>query len=172
MKKVLVILILVLNYQLYSQSIKDLDFLIGKWEVTETVYPGTDKSWNEDGVRECQYYLKDAFIKCESLTIDSRNQKERAYAYIFNYDKKEGCFQVTSLAHDFPLHGKHKWFLDKDKKLIQAITPKSVRDDRFFRATIDFSDPDKVVWNAWRSIFDQDKEWFQVFNDVAVRKEN
>ena len=171
MKKLMTIILCAISTSLFSQSIKDLDFLIGEWEVKETLYPGTDREWTENGKRVCGYFLKDQFIKCESLTVDSRNQRERAYAYIFNYDEKEQCFQVTSIAHDFPRHGQHKWFIDKDNSIIQAISPVNVIGDRFFRGTIDFSDPNKVVWNGWSSTFNQDKEWKQVFNDVTTRVE-
>lgn len=170
MKKLLTIILCASSAVTFSQSIKDLDFLIGEWDVKETLYPGTDKEWTENGKRVCGYYLKDQFIKCESLTVDSRNQRERAYAYIFNYDEEEKCFQVTSLAHDFPRHGQQKWFLNMENKIIQAISPINVVPDKFFRATIDFTDPNKVVWNGYRSKFIEDKEWKQIFNDVAIRK--
>ncbi|MEO9485858.1 MAG: hypothetical protein ABJG47_20540 [Ekhidna sp.] len=170
MKQLMTIILCVIGTSALSQSIKDLDFLIGEWEVKETLYPGTERTWTENGKRTCGYYLKDRFIKCESLTVDSRNQKERAYVYFFNYDEKQECFQVTSLAHDFPLHGQHKWFLDKENKIIQAISPVNVFQDKFFRGTIDFSNPDKIVWNGWASKYIKDKEWKQVFNDVTSRK--
>ena len=171
MKKLLPGLLFLIQTNLFAQDITDLDFLIGEWEVKETLYPGTDRSWTENGTRTCSYYLKGKFIKCESLTTDSRNQRERAYAYIFNYNEKDGFFEVTSLAHDFPLHGQHQWYLDKEKKVIQAISPINVVGDRFFRGTIDFNDPKRVVWNGWSSKYEEDKKWSQVFNDVASKKE-
>ncbi len=154
----------------YGQSIKDLDFLIGTWDIVETIYPGTDKEYRELGVRTCSYYLDDSFIKCESTTIDQRNQRKRTYAYHINYDKKNNVFRATNFANDFPLHGQFEWYLDKDSKEIKAITPINVVPDRFFRATIDYSNPDKLVWNGWRSVFKKDKEWVQVFNDVTTKK--
>lgn len=127
-------------HQLKAQSIKDLDFLIGTWDISETIYPNTDKAWQEPGIR-----------KCESKTKVSTSGKKRYYAYLINYDKKEKCFWVTSLANDFPLHGKHKWYLDKEKKLINAISPINVTKDRFFRGPISYKDKDKIVWNGWAS---------------------
>ncbi|MEQ8715880.1 MAG: hypothetical protein RIC80_22900 [Cyclobacteriaceae bacterium] len=163
-------LALVASFTLNAQDINDLDFLIGSWEVTETLYPGTDRTWQENGTRTCEYWLDGQFIKCESVTVDSRNGNQRTYAYFFNYHEKEDCFLVTSFAHDFPLHGQHKWFLNKEEKVIQAISPKNVIGDQFFRATISYADPNRIIWNGWRSKFTEDKAWFQVFNDVTVRK--
>ncbi len=154
---------------LLSQSINDLDFLIGTWKVVETIYPGTEKEYQELGSRTCEYYLNGSFIKCESKTVDQRNQQERAYAYLINYHKKEDVFLVTSLAHDFPLHGQHKWFLDKENQQLNAISPKNVIEDRFFRATISYSDKNRLVWNGWASVYLKDKEWKQIFNDVTIR---
>ncbi|WP_420603260.1 hypothetical protein [Flagellimonas sp.] len=170
-KTILFLFFITISSSSFSQSIKDLDFLIGKWKIVETIYPGTEKEYQEIGTRTCGYYLNGSFIKCESKTVDQRNQRERFYSYIINYDKKENCFRATNFAHDFPLHGQFKWFLDKENDRIIAITPKNVIEDRFFRATISYANRDKLVWNGWASVFEKDKEWMQVFNDVTTRLE-
>nr|WP_299171516.1 hypothetical protein [uncultured Allomuricauda sp.] len=168
-KTILILLSVTFSSSLFSQSIKDLDFLIGTWKIVETIYPGTEKEYQEVGTRTCEYYLNGSFIKCESVTVDQRNQRERFYSYIINYDKKENCFRATNFAHDFPLHGQFKWFLDKENERIIAITPKNVIEDRFFRATISYADRDKLVWNGWASVFEKDKEWIQIFTDVTTK---
>lgn len=153
----------------FSQSIKDLDFLIGSWKIEETIYPGTEKEYQEKGIRICEYYLKGSFIKCESETVVQKNGHKRYYSYVINYDKKENCFRATNFAHDFPLHGQFKWLLDKENKVINAISPKNVIEDRFFRATISYADENKVIWNGWASVFLKDKEWKHIFTDVATK---
>lgn len=168
-KSILIVLFITVSSSCFSQSIKDLDFLIGTWKIVETIYPGTEKEYQEIGTRTCEYYLNGSFIKCESITVDERNQRERFYSYIINYDKREDCFRATNFAHDFPLHGQFKWFLDKENERIIAITPKNVIEDRFFRATISYADRDKLVWNGWASVFEKDKEWIQIFNDVTTK---
>lgn len=170
-KSFFILSFILISHSSFSQSIKDLGFLIGNWKVVETIYPGTDKEYQEIGTRSCEYYLNGSFIKCESLTVDQRNERERAYAYIINYHKKEDVFLVTSLSHDFPLHGQHKWFLDKEKQRLNAISPKNVIEDRFFRATISYADKNRLVWNGWSSKFLNDKEWAQIFNDVTTKTE-
>ncbi|MEP1095164.1 MAG: hypothetical protein ABJG78_08645 [Cyclobacteriaceae bacterium] len=169
-RKILVAVCIAATTSLHSQSIKDLDFLIGSWDVLETIYPGTEKEYQENGTRVCEYYLNGSFIKCESSTVVSTSGKKRMYAYVINYDKREDCFRATNLADDFPLQGQFKWFLDKENQQILAITPKNVIEDRFFRATISYAVKDKLVWNGWSSKWLDDKEWKQVFNDVATRK--
>lgn len=170
-KTFLVSLALIFSTSLFSQSIKDLDFLIGSWKVVETIYPGTEKEYQEIGTRTCEYYLNGSFIKCESETEVQKNGHKRFYSYVINYDKKEGCFRATNFAHDFPLHGQFKWFLDKENQRIIAITPKNVIEDRFFRAVISYEDPNKLVWNGWASVFKKDKDWIQIFNDVTTKIE-
>ncbi|WP_411030678.1 hypothetical protein [Spongiimicrobium sp. 3-5] len=170
MKKHVLVLIGILGFSFAnSQTIKDLDFLIGSWEVTETVFPGTEKEYEEKGTRNCEYYLNGSFIKCESSTVVSKSGKERKYVYLINYDEKEKWYWVTSLAHDFPLHGQHKWFLFPEKKMIHAISPVNVIPDKFFRGTISYKNPNRLVWEGWSSKYDREKEWRQIFSDVAVR---
>ncbi|MGW9684829.1 hypothetical protein [Flagellimonas sp. 2504JD1-5] len=168
-KTILILLFITFSSSSFSQSIKDLDFLIGTWKVVETILPGTEKAYQEIGTRTCSYYLNGSFIKCESETVIQKNGRKRYYSYIINYDKKENCFRATNFANDFPLHGQFKWFLDKENKRIIAITPKNVIEDRFFRATISYANKDKLVWNGWASVFKKDKDWKQIFNDVATR---
>ncbi|MBX2874629.1 MAG: hypothetical protein KTR30_21080 [Saprospiraceae bacterium] len=115
MKKYILLMVLVGACELGAQSIKDLNFLIGDWKVNETILPGTDKSYTENGTRSCAYYLEDSFIRCESSTLSSKTGKHRSYTYLINYDKKEDCFWVTALSNDFPKHDKQQWFLDKKK---------------------------------------------------------
>jgi len=171
MKTILIIALGILaSTSLRAQSIKDLDFLIGSWDVLETIYPGTDRAYQEKGTRVCEYYLNGSFIKCESSTVVSTSGKKRFYAYIINYDSREDCFRATNFANDFPLQGQFKWFLDKENEQILAITPKNVIEDRFFRGTISYADKNKLIWNGWSSKFLEDKEWKQVFNDVATKQ--
>ncbi|MDW3195623.1 MAG: hypothetical protein R8G66_24820 [Cytophagales bacterium] len=170
MQRLIFLVLIGVGTSLQAQSIKDLDFLIGEWEVLETIYPGTDKAYTESGTRRCEYYLNNSYIKCESATTPTRTGKTRYYAYLINYDHKNDCFWATGLANDFPLQSHHQWFLDKESQEIRAITPRNVNGDRFFRGTISFADPNKLVWNGWRSRFKGEKEWEQVFNDIATKK--
>ena len=172
-KEVLAVIAICCLFQaqpLQSQSIQDLDFLIGEWDLTETIYPGEPKEYQETGTRTCSYYLDGSFIKCESETTVSTSGKKRTYAYHINYDAREKCFRATNFANDFPLQGQFVWYLDEENKRIIAITPKNVIEDRFFRATISFADPNELVWEGWASVFLEEKEWTQVFRDVATRK--
>lgn len=163
-------IILVLLNSIQAQSIDDLSFLIGEWELTETIYPGQSKEYQEKGIRTCSYYLNHSFIKCESSTTISTSGKKRTYAYYINYDEKEKCFRATNFANDFPKHGQFKWYLDKVNKQIIAITPKNVIEDRFFRGTISYANKNQLVWEGWSSMFLGDKEWSQTFRDVAIKK--
>lgn len=168
-KSILITVLFISCAPLVSQSITDLDFLIGSWKIEETIYPGTSKEYQEKGIRVCEYFLNGSFIKCESTTLVQKNGKERHYAYVINYDKKEDCFRTTNLANDFPLHGQFKWFLDKENQQIIAITPKNVIEDRFFRATISYADKSRLIWKGWSSLFLKDKEWQHIFTDVATK---
>ena len=76
-----------------EQSIKDLDFLIGKWEVRED---NEEKTWWEKSVRTAKYALMDNYIELESRTIDS-NRRERITLWFINYNKKKEQFEMASM---------------------------------------------------------------------------
>ena len=164
-KHTITILFAIITLTCASQSIRDLDFLIGKWEVNETIYPGTEKEYTESGVRTCEYYLDDSFIKCEASTVVNHSGKKRTYAYYINYDDKNECFWATNFANDFHLHGLHQWFLDEDNHQIIFITPKNVNGNQFFRGSISYADESNLIWNGWSSRFrSPDKDWKHIFS--------
>ena len=90
-------------YNADAQSIKDLGFLIGKWEVSEIVYAGTDKEYIETGSRECAYYMDGSWIKCE--TMGKRHGRDRSYTFLINYHPEKKYFQFLSLSGDYPDFG-------------------------------------------------------------------
>ncbi len=170
-KIALAALLVSITTSIWGQSINDLDFLIGNWEVEETILPGRDNEYQEKGIRTCEYYLDGSFIKCEASTVITHTGKKRTYAYYINYDEKEDCFWATNFANDFPLHGLHQWFLDEENQQLIAITPKNVNGDRFFRGTISYATKGQIIWNGWSSKFRaSDKEWQHIFHDVASKK--
>ncbi len=171
-KTVLTTLLVSIALSCPGQSIKDLDFLIGTWEVEETILPGRDNEYQEKGTRTCEYYLDGSFIKCEASTVITHTGKKRTYAYYINYDQKEDCFWATNFANDFPLHGLHQWFLDQENQQLIAITPKNVNGDRFFRGTISYANKNQIIWDGWSSRFRaSDKAWQHIFHDVATKKQ-
>lgn len=153
----------------YGQSIKDLDFLIGSWEVEETLYPGTEKEYKEKGIRTCEYYLMNAFIKCEAETTVSKTGKSRSYVYLINYNKWEKYYQAINFSNDYPAYSHQQWYLDADKKEIRIVMPENAKKDRFFRSRISYENPDRMIWEGWQSRFADDKDWFYVFIDVGER---
>ena len=94
MKKTTIILIVVISINsIYSQSIKDLDFLVGTWEVRED---NIDKNWWETATRIGKYVLKENFIELKAESIDS-NGRKREYRWYFHYNKRAKQFEMTSM---------------------------------------------------------------------------
>lgn len=159
-------------FPVHAQSIRDLDFLIGKWDITETILPGKADEYRETGVRKCEYYLADAFIKCEAETVVSSTGKTRKYAYLINFDSRNGWFSATGIASDFPLHSNHRWFLDDEKTKVTFVTPRNVNDNQFFRGTIEYDGKNRIDWQGWSSRYESDKDWQRIFHDVAIRRDD
>lgn len=94
MKKITTILLVMLSItSSYSQSIKDLDFFIGTWEVRED---NTEREWWETATRVGKYVLKGNFIELKAESIDS-NGRKREYSWYFHYNRKEKQFEMTSM---------------------------------------------------------------------------
>lgn len=156
-------------FNVNAQSIKDLDFLIGTWKVEETIRPGTNEAYMENGTRTCSYYLNDTFIKCEAQTTISTSGRTRHYAYYIRYNERDGYFSAVNFAHDFPRIGQFQWYLNKEAKELRQVAPKNVLGDRFYRAVISYANPDQLIWEGWFSKFSEDKAWQQIFRDVATK---
>jgi len=64
MRRILItVCTLIVSTTIDAQSIKDLDFLVGSWKVSEVVFPGSDREYIETGARVCGYYLGESYIK-------------------------------------------------------------------------------------------------------------
>ena len=84
LKKTLLIIALFLStLNVFSQqkSIKDLDFLIGKWEVRED---NTEKNWWEKSKRTGRYILDSTYIELKSAAISSSGKK-RTYRWFIHF---------------------------------------------------------------------------------------
>ena len=157
------------SIDLKAQSVQDLDFLIGSWEVRETIYPGTDKEYIESGERTCEYFLE-TFIKCQAKTVVEKSGRKREYAYFINYNDRGGYFAATNIASDFPIHGQHRWFLNAAKDTITFVSPRDVNDRQFFRGTIVHTKDDQLIWEGWNSPYAGEREWNRLIREVATRK--
>jgi len=94
MRKLITVLVLIIScFTMNSQSIKDLGFLIGTWEVRED---NKENGWWETATRVGKYVLKDNFIEFKANSIDS-NGRKREYIWYFHYNKKTKQFEMTSI---------------------------------------------------------------------------
>jgi len=94
-KTVLIIALFSTTLIVFSQqkSIKDLDFLIGEWEVRED---NTEEKWWEKAKRTGRYVLDSTFIELESVAISS-NGKERTYRWFIHFNSKSQQFEMASM---------------------------------------------------------------------------
>ncbi len=76
-----------------ERGIKELDFLIGKWETRED---NIEKGWWETSTREVRYILKGNYIEFIAKSVDS-NGREREYNWYINYNKKAKQFEMVSM---------------------------------------------------------------------------
>ena len=150
-------IVLLFQFQsVHSQSIQDLDFLIGTWDVSEVICPGSDKKYIEGGTRTCEYDVDGTYIKC--VTNAKSKYGERSLFMFFNYDKKFNKYIVTTLFSNLSFQGKYEWYLDSAQQTIQSISPLEPNEDEFYRGEISISE-NQLIWKGYRTSFRKDRSW-------------
>ena len=76
-----------------DQSIRDLDFLIGTWEVRED---NDKKTWWEKCIRNVSYTLDSTYIKLEANALSSSG-KQRTYLWLIHYNNQAQQFEMVSM---------------------------------------------------------------------------
>lgn len=69
-----------------SEVVLNMEFLIGTWNVTEKIYPGTDREYIETSVRVCTSALMNTYVLCKTLASGRGRQRE----YWFLVNQPEG----------------------------------------------------------------------------------
>jgi hypothetical protein len=149
-----------------AQSIDDLKFLIGTWEVNEVIYPGTEKEFTESGTRTCAYFVDSTYIQC--ITNATNKYRERTYVMMFNYAKKYNKYIVTSLFSDHSFQGVYEWYLDSAKQTIQCISPLEPNEDEFYRGDISISE-NQLIWKGFKTTFRNNRTWESVYIETSTR---
>lgn len=139
-----------------SQGIKNLEFLIGTWDVSEVIYPGSDKEYIEAGTRTCEYDVDGTYIKC--VTNAKSKYGERSLFMFFNYDNDFNKYIVTTLFSNLSFQGKYEWYLDSAQQRIQSISPLGLDEDEFYRGDISISE-NQLIWKGYRTSFRKDRSW-------------
>lgn len=151
-----------------AQSIKDLNFLIGKWQLTEVVHKGEPNEYIERGTREYKYILDSTYLRYESKA--TRKGKSRSYIMNINYNSGTKRFFMTDQFSDFDFRGNSEIILDSLKQELHLISPLDVNDGEFFRSRISFKDRDKLIWEGWSSPFLGERVWNLLYTEEMARK--
>ncbi len=81
-----------------DQSIKDLEFLIGTWEVRED---NDKKTWWEKATRIGTYTLDSTHIQLQAQAHSSSG-KQRTYLWLIHYNDKDQQFEMVSMFSNWP----------------------------------------------------------------------
>jgi len=90
-----IIISLIITGNVFSQekSIKDLEFLVGAWEVRED---NNENDWWEKATRTGRYILDSTYIELNATAISSTG-KERTYRWFIHYNSKKNQFEMVSM---------------------------------------------------------------------------
>ncbi|MEW7292816.1 hypothetical protein [Aquimarina sp. 2304DJ70-9] len=76
-----------------ERNIRDLDFLIGEWNVRED---NKEKKWWEKSTRIGRYVLDSTYIELKASAISSSGKK-RTYNWYIHYNSKKNQFEMVSM---------------------------------------------------------------------------
>lgn len=81
-----------------TQSIRDLDWLIGSWDFVDV---SVTRKYRETGTRTCSYTLDEKYLVCQSIGT-SQSGKERTYIFFLNYNSIDDRFEMVAMFGDYP----------------------------------------------------------------------
>jgi len=130
-----------------EKSVKDLEFLIGAWEVREDNFK---EAWWEKSTRIAQYVMDSTYIEMESKAISSTGH-ERTYRWYIHYNSKAQQFEMTSLFSNWHkvLHDVLVWDPENRKLTIRNGIDSSEEEyhERFGEIIFD-EDFDGYIWKG------------------------
>lgn len=123
MKKVLLFIplaligIIVSGQDSDTPTIKDLGFLIGKWEVRED---NEEQTWWEESIRVGTYVLDSTYIELKA-SATSKGDKQRTYLWLIHFNSKAQQFEMISMFSNWPKiqFDTLSWDADRRKLTIQ-----------------------------------------------------
>lgn len=155
-----------------EQSVKNLDLLIGTWDVEEAMVSGSNLTVAEKGLRTCSYILSDTYILCETRSR-GQNGKERIYQFFINYNKLDKKFEMISIYSDWDRKRFDTITIDEKAgrwNLMGAPTTENGVERRIW-GVIQFEGTDKFIWTVRRNkATDTPMEWTEIFRETAVRR--
>ncbi len=156
------------NGHAQEKSIKDLDFLIGTWEVRED---NDEKTWWEESTRTGKYILDGTYIELKSSAVSSRG-KERTYLWLIHYNVKAQQFEMVSIFsnwHEVLLDTLH-WNAKKRKLTIRNDVERKTDEyhERFGEIIFD-RNFNKYTWIGENKSGDPDKPSIWKYTEKGVR---
>lgn len=152
-------------------SVKDLDVLIGTWDVVEVEITGTGEKLLERGVRSCSYFLMDTYILCE--TRAKLNGKERIYQWMINYNQVDKRFEMIGIYSNWGRKtfdtiivpdNRLRWEVKREPNVENGV-------ERRVLGTVEFNGTDKFVWTVKIiKSTDSPTDWKPMFRETSLRK--
>ncbi|MEQ9593419.1 MAG: hypothetical protein RLN86_12505 [Cyclobacteriaceae bacterium] len=123
-----------------STLLKELDFLIGTWDVTmewyDTHKPGSERLFIETGQQTCAYdFYQDGlpmFITCRGEVTSDRGRR-RTIQESIRFGKFSGTYERTGLYSNWPATGKELLYFDSDNHKFVIYGELDVQDNMLER---------------------------------------
>ncbi len=116
-------------------SIKELDFLIGTWEITFDIYdthqPENGILFSEKGTQKCFYDLyqndEPRFITCKGEVVREDGRK-RTFQESIRYGNFSGTYERTGIFSNWPATSKELLFYHEDERKFEIRGELDVKD--------------------------------------------
>jgi len=171
-KALLIIALFFCTTTVFSQqkSIKDLEFLIGEWDVRED---NKEKKWWEESKRTGRYVLDSTYIELKTVATSS-DGKERTYRWFIHFNSKVQQFEMVSMFsnwHKIQFDILHWDFEQRKLTVRNGVEPNSNEYHERYGELIFNDNFNEYVWKGQNKYGNPDKPsiWEYVEKGVRVK---
>ena len=154
-----------------QQPIRELDFLIGSWEVRED---NAEKTWWEKTKRTASYTLDSTYIELVSSAVSSSG-KQRTYRWFIHYNEKAAEYEMISMFGNWHKiqHDVLKW--DPQKRTLTIRNGQDLGNNEEFHERLGhmtFNEGfTEYVWTGENKYGDPENPKSWKYTEVGIRSE-
>ncbi len=157
-----------------AQSTEDLFFLIGKWDLEHTYFPGTPEAKTYKGSLTCHKAMDGQYIRCEYLIGRMNTSEGRTITY-FNYNSIYKTYEALSLSSTWPIKVTSRGSMKEvsEKKVMNLSSEFLIANNvtEYVRSEVTFDSAKMTMIKSTHIKTSEKPQWWQHMQESAVRSD-